>query len=485
MLDENLPTFYLGASKDSVRHDATLYLSQFGSEASPAYTLRHPDPASPDSKNRYAAALCDSYNPAILYGEVLLIPEWTQPTFSQEDVRKNGGVPPPPQPLQPTEFTIQLYNPDQQIVVRNKPSTWKESQYWEFDMPQQTFRQPSASTLDRTQNDPSILESTPTIDLKWKKEGKLSKDLMCYLSGKSKNPDGSKKKHKEPDIPLAFFRNMRELTVYEPNLQRIDVEDSKGFEVVLLLSAIVIKDVFFGQMREVFNINEASRQQQRTAGPRRSSAGASPPPQAPTLTARYHRPTQSPTLNDSSQRPALTVQTPGSRPPPTDPRSQWEIDAETARLRKQADQEAKERMRREKEDARQAQQIAKEEEIAARRRQADVDRETERLRQEYYAEQRRLERSGRHPQLPPRHSAPLVPGQQQYRPPQAAPQGPYLQTPGPTGPYMSGAAVPGSSSSTFLGPQSQAVKPKRSGLFGLRTRGEHDHKLAKKQSAIF
>ena len=195
--------FYLKPSKDSVKHDATLYLSQYGSEASPSYTIRHPDPASPDSRNRYAAALCDSYHPDIIFGEVLLIPEWTQPNPSQEDIRKNGGVPPPPQPILPNQFVIQLYNPDQQIAVRHHPSTWNSAQHWDFDMPQQTFRQPSASTLDRTQSDPTVSEATPKIEFKWKREGKLSKDLLCNLSGKTRNPDGSKRRNKEPDIPVS------------------------------------------------------------------------------------------------------------------------------------------------------------------------------------------------------------------------------------------------------------------------------------------
>lgn len=468
MLDENLPTFFLKPSKESVRHDATIYLSQWGAEASPAYTLRHPDPASADSRNRYAAALCDSYNPEILFGEVLLIPEWTKATMSQEEIRKNGGVPPPPQAILPNEFAIQLYNPDQQVIVRHHPSTWNSGQHWEFEMPQQTFRQPSSSTLDRTQHDPSAHEATPTIELKWKREGKLSKDLICNLSAKSKNPDGSKRKHREPDIPMAFFRNMREMTVYEPNLSRVDIEDTKGFEVVLLLGAIVIKDVYFGQMRETFNISEASHQNTLTAVGRRSSVEANKSSnQRPGPPPRRHE--ASP--NQGPKPPPETM----SKPPPTDPRSQWEIDAETARLMKVVEQEERARKRREKDDEKRARQVAEEEATAARRLQASIDKETERLRKEYEQEQRRIHNAQKGKATQAR---PAVPSQ--------ASPGPYLQ------PYMSGAAsgqypARPASSTGFLG-GGPAVKPKKSGFFGLRGGGGGDeggNKLVKKTSAIF
>jgi hypothetical protein len=506
MLDESLPTFYLRKSKDSVKHDATLYLSQFGNEASPAYTLRHPDPASPDAKNRYAAALCDSYNPDILYGEVLLIPEWTQPTLSQEDVRRNGGVPPPPQPILPNEFTIQLYNPDQQVVVRNKASTWNTAQHWEFEVPQQTFRKPSASTLDRTQNDPSALESTPTIDLKWKREGKMSKDLTCNLSGKSKNPDGSKRKQKEPDIPIAFFRSMREVTIMEPNLQRIEVEDPKGFEVVLLLGAIAIKDVYFGQMRDVFNIDEPARRRKLSSPrPLQVQVPATTRPlqstQQPQAQARHnnHGPAKSYPAPSQPQRPAHSIPAApasSSRPPPTDPRSQWEIDAESSRLRRVSETDDKERRKREKEDAKKAKQLADEEARAARQRQESVDREHEQLRQEYFAEQRRLQ--AMQPAQPLRQGVhngrSSVPSQlahpQQYRPAQPSPQvvGAYLQ------PYRPGVGIdPSASSGNLLGGQAQAyapaqgqarVKPKKSGFLGLG-RSKDENRLLKKRSAVF
>lgn len=460
-----------------VKHDATVYLSQYGSDAVPAYTIRHPDPSALGSKNRYAAALYDSYNPAILYGEVLLIPEWTQPSHSQEDIKRNGGVPPPPQPVLPNEFIVQLYNPDQQIVVHHRPSTWHSAQCWDFEMPTQTFRQPSVSNLDRTQSDPTVSEATPTVGFRWKREGKISKDLICNLSGKSRNPDGGKRKQKEPDIPMAFFRNLQEMSVYEPNLTRVDMEDPKGFEVVLLLSAAVVKDIYFSSMKEAFNIGEASRAGNNSNGFGATSGNPNAAFQIP--------PSPSPANGQSakrSKRPSLSLQTPSnpstgpSRPPPTDPRSQWEIDAETARLRQQVQAEETERKRREKEELKNVRKMVEEEERAARQREAEINKETERLRKEYEAEQKRLAKSGvRPPNLPPRHSAPPSVQQQQYLAPYGgSAAGPYLQAP--------------PSSSGFLNPDQQRIKPKRSSFFGLRGGGgggDEESRLLKKSSAIF
>ncbi|MCJ1281846.1 hypothetical protein MMC26_001169 [Xylographa opegraphella] len=504
MIDENLPTFYYRPSADSVKHDATIYLSQYGGDAAPAYTLRHPDPAAHDSKNRYAAALYDSYNPEILFGEVLLIPEWTQPTPSQEEIRRNGGVPPPPQPILPHEFAIQLYNPDQQVIIKQHPASWNSASYWDFDMPMQTFRQPSTSALDRTQSDPTASEITPKINFKWKKDGKLSKDLICNLSSKSTNADGSKRKHREPDIPIAYFRHLRQVTVYEPNLSRVEMEDPKGLEVVLLLSAAVIRDVYFGSMKEVFNITEAPKNSatgRRTSSPigvlaaaqNRVPSSQQLPSQKP---LRYLSP-DSPPL--PGNRPPLRVETSEPRPPPTDPRSQWEIDAETARLKKQVEHEEKERKRAERAETKRVKAMLEAEQKEARRKQAEIDKETDRLRREYAAEQRRMEQQEQRPNLPPRqnlpprHSAPIYqqpyqqpPPQQQYQQYQQYQQ-PYVQAPGTGGQYLQPYGLPGNPTTSGSSNISQsALRPSRSNFFGLRSHSDDNgQKLAKKQSSVF
>jgi hypothetical protein len=440
---------------------------------------------------------------------VLLIPEWTQPTLSQEAVRLNGGVAPPPEPILPSEFTIQLYNPDQQVVVRQKPGSWNTTPHWEFEMPQQTFRQPSTSALDRTQNDPAASDTTPKINFKWQKDGKLTKDLVCKLSGKTTNPDGSKRKNREPDITVAIFKQLRELTLYEPNLYRVEMEDPKGLEVVLLLGAIVIRDVYFGQMRQTFNISEATRRDSSDGRGRKSSSPAAAlvdlvgAPVIPPRQTNITGPLTSPYGPNSGRPPNPSINIPirESRPPPTDPRSQWEIDAETARLKKQAEVEERERKRQEAAETKRVKRMLEAEERETRRKQEEVEKETKRLQKLYGKEQ---QEQILRPSLPPRtqgpqrHSAPQVPVYQPqgYWPQQPQPQpGPYQPgpyQPGPYGPYL---GVPGqqprpSTSGFFSEPGGlqqppQRLKEKRS-FFGFKREiDDGGGRLQKKKSAIF
>lgn len=497
MLDENLPTFYLQSSHDGVKHNASVLLSQHGSDALPEYSLRHPDPSLPGSKNRYAVALYDSYNPDILFGEVLLIPEWTQPNLSQEQIRLNGGVAPPPQPVLPTEFTVQLYNPDQQIIMKWHAGGWGSTGYWDFDMPQQSFRKPSTSALDRTQSDPTASETTPKLGFKWKKDGKLSKDYVCTLSGKSTNPDGSKRRNREPDITIALFRHFKEITIYEPNLSRVEMEDLKGLEVVLLLGAIVIREVFSSSIREAFNITELPS--------RRSSAEHNPTttslshPSNPDLPPRRHRHSSLPS---------------DPAPPPTDPRSQWELDLETARLRKAVEAEQRDRRRADHAETKRVKRMLEEEERKAREKQKEIDRETERLKKVYGKEQRQgLQQLGQRPQPPPRPqprqnlpvtSYPPAPLQRPHSASIPYASSPYvasnLRLPSSSGPYShsqdvssaSGYLGPSASSSTFFGSDAgrtngrPAVVPKKS-FWGLRGGGAGGDggKLMKQRSTVF
>ncbi|PGH19261.1 hypothetical protein AJ80_04127 [Polytolypa hystricis UAMH7299] len=419
MLDENLPTFYIKPSSDKPKYNSTLYFSQHGSEPKPAYSLRHLDPSLPASKNRYNVGLYDAFIPDVLYGEVLLIPNWTQPSLSQDAIRANGGVPPPPEPILPKEFVIQLYNPDQQITVRHKPKTWNSAASWAFEMPQQTFREPSISALDRRLSDPAASDLTPKLRFNWRKDGKLSKDLGCYLSGKTVVSEGTQKKSKEPDITLAIFEGFKEVTLYEPNLYRVDMEDFKGLEVVLLLGAAVIRDVFFGPLKETFHISDPP-------SPGSMSHSAStiiPTPAAPVVVAaaaaagvggamgarnnnnnnnnngaRLSNPTNSPNNNNINNnnntpaRPHSTIPPRDPRPPPVDPRTQWELDAETTRLKDQAKAEARELRRREKEQEKRTQKLLEAEERESRRKQTEIERETERLKKLYGEEEAQYRR---------------------------------------------------------------------------------------------
>ena len=477
MLDENLPStcdshstwrallthpaFVLKPSKEKPKQLSTFLFSQHGADFEPQYILRHLDPEQHASKNRYAAALCDAFSPDVLYAEVLLIPEWTQPPPLSEQARAAGAIPPPPEPVLPSQFAIQLYNPDQQIVVRHRPASFNKAAAWEFEIPQQTFRAPSGSMLDRTLHDPTASDVTPKIMFRWKKDSKFSKDLACFMSGKSTAFEG-KAKHRDPDITVSIFKGLKELTLYEPNLQRVDIEDLKGFEVVLLLGAVVIRDVYFGSLKETFNF---------AAGKRIATTS---PTIAPANVYPDARPqTASPTLE--------------SRVPPTDPRTQWELEAESARLKRQANEEERQRQRRTEEEARLTRQMLEREEKEQRRKQqASIDQETEWLRRQYGQED-----ASARPPVPPRdprqqrHYSEA--GQSAYGQTQ---QGQYPVAPPPWGGYQSGPYMTAAGSqSTFLAPspnQSQQLKQKSS-IFNFRRRSDNEDgsKLQRKRSAVF
>ena len=345
-------------------------------------------------------------------------------------------------------------------------------------MPQQSFRQPSVSSIDRTQSDPTASETTPKVNFKWKRDGKFGKDYVCAIAGRSTNPDGSKRKHKEPDIPVALFRHLREVTLYESNLSRVEMEDPKGLEVVLLLGAIVIREVYNGQMHETFNITNA-------------------PVRVPKLTqpAPRHSPKAQMTP-DSAQQAAMSTspriplqsQSPNPRPPPTDLRSQWEIDAETARLKKQVEKEQRERKRAEQAETKRVRKMIEEEEREAarkkaendRKKQAEIDRETQRLRSEFEAERRRAQQMGAFVQPPvqrPHSAQPIMSGAK-----------PYLQqTPGA---YLQPLSENAASSVFSLAPapgrnSGQKVKKKKS-FWGARGgSGRPDERLVRKQSSVF
>lgn len=493
-------------------------MCQHGSDPEPVYSLRYPDPALSASKNCYASAIYDSYNPEVLFGEVLLNPQWTQPTLSQEAVRLNGGVAPPSEPLLPSQFTIQLYNPDQQVIVRYKPKTWNSPASWDFEMPQKTFRQPSSSAIDRTLSDPATSEATPKLAFNWQKDGKLSKDYSCFLSGKTTNPDGSKKKNREPDITIAILQNLKEIILYEPNLYRVEMEDFKGLEVVLILGAVVIRDVYFGQIKEAFNVSNAHRQRASSlpapirnknsltlaAVPPTQSSGMAPQNAKSPVNAKPDNNTRPP--NTKPQRPQVNIppqnQVTQSARPLADPRSQWEIDAESARLKQKTQADEQERKKREKEQDRKTRKLLEAEEKAARKRQAEVDKETERLKKIYGKEQAQyFSQNEAKPNLPPRPSrqsyshqpAPPQPHYPHQRSsstayPQRQWHGPYLHPPGrqhaPASSLQIAQPRP-ASSMAMLGPGSpQQVKEKRS-FFSFSKPKDDGGKLSKKKSSMF
>ncbi|KAH9827834.1 hypothetical protein Tdes44962_MAKER02768 [Teratosphaeria destructans] len=506
MLDDNLPTFFLKSSA-TAKHHRELYLSYHGSDPAPSYSLHHidPDSASPHHHpNCYAAALFDSHSPDILYGE--------------DDIRRNGGVPPPPQPNLPTQFVIQLYAPDQQVRVERKEGKWGSSDSYEFSMPLTSFRVPSASTLDRGRSDPASLDITPKAHFVWKRESKLHKDLTCYYTGKSTD-DVKKKSRRDPDIIISLWRSLREMTIYEPNLSRVDLEDPRGLEMVLLLSAVVLKDVYFGgNIRDVFNVSDTPGERKLSGGGRKLSNpqhthsihGAPNPlgthpvrPLEPVRAATVAKPSSLPRLQTTppnAHAPARPRPRPAA-PPMPDPRTQWELDAETARLKAIAEAEAREERRRraamEKADelaARRLQKEAEEEARRAARQNAEIDRETERLRK-LYGVQPIHHRSpthansshSRHPYLQPLHEQtrvnlhiPLQP------PPRVGSNGLYIQPAASSSALLMSGANPHASS---LNVSSGPPRPgKKKSFFGLRSTSDdatERQRLAKKSSAMW
>ncbi|KAI1180354.1 hypothetical protein F4777DRAFT_312084 [Nemania sp. FL0916] len=461
MLDENLPTFYFRPLSDNPLSTA-LYFTQNGSEPTAEYTLQKLDPALPQAKNKYAIALGDASAQGVIFAEVLIEPEFQQPTLSAAEIRAHNGVPPAPVPLIPESFALQLYNPDQQIVVRGEKSMWMGKESFEFEIPQQSFRMPSASQVDRQQNDPVASSLAPKIMFKWKRESKFSRDMTCFMTGRSIGG----KKSKEPDITIALYKHGREraIAVYEPNLRRVEVEDHKGLEIVLLLSAEVIREIYLTPNRDSFNVNGAPPNKRKNSRPLAHSPG-SPKPDSYTMTSGVGTP------------PPVTGYSPVAQQLPLP------NDAELRRRQAAAQREERERENRDKAEQQRIKKMLEDEERQRREREAAVEKETERLRKEFGMAGQDY---GPRPNLPPRPG----PNSNSY----ASPNRPvlHLQTPvPPPRPLSAGSRPPGpghsgwfsgmASTQTFFGPpQNQAhARP------GRRRGGSGEGKINKKKSTFF
>ncbi|KAH6624678.1 hypothetical protein B0J18DRAFT_186151 [Chaetomium sp. MPI-SDFR-AT-0129] len=422
MLDENLPTFRLKLSSDNPQ-SSILYFTQNGSEPAAEYLIRRADPALPASRSKYATAICDPHNTDVVYAEVLVEPEWSQPTLSAAEVRAQAqsGAPPAPAVAQiPDSFTVQLYNPDQSVTIKMVAGSWGKNNTWEFELPVQTFRTPTTSALDREHQDnsPAAADLIPRVMFRWKKDGLLSKDMTCYMTGTRL---GSRK-NKEPDITVGLFRAAKEsiLTVYQPNLHRVEVEDRKGLELVLLLTSEVIKDLWLLPKIDVFNVqggagpalNGGKRKNSRpvpaaaavVTAPMSGALSNTPP--AATTASSSHPPPANPPSN-----PAVPAVAAAAVPPAA---NNAQVDAETRRLQAVVEREQREREKAERAEQKRIKKMIEEEEKEQRRREAEVAKETERLRKMYGVEGQDLPSD--RPALPPRAqqaAAPPAPGASQ------------------------------------------------------------------------
>jgi hypothetical protein len=514
-LDPYLPSYLIRPSTDK-SSSYTIFFTQNGSEPDPRYTLFHPDPSAPAAKNVYSVALLDVHINEICFGEVFLRPEWSQPTLSAQEIRTQASMVPAPIPLIPSEFTIQLYNPDSQVCISEKQSTWGGNSY-NFTMPRYTFRAPSNSVLDLATNDPTADPTTPLIKFSWRKESKLSTTMMCYMTGSSTIDDNSKKRGgREPDVPIAILENhYKNVVFYESNYHRVEIEDYKGLEVVILLTAAVLRDVYFLQKKDSFNTGETPRKNSGGTGllgkkkstpllrpSNDTNAPGVPPrpgsshhshsqPAIPTRPTFMHNNATTPNLGAPSSllRPNSSPARPGV--PPPDPRTQWEIDAETARLRRAAENETRltDQRRREREKAEEAERkrikkMLDQEDRERRKREEEIEKETERLRKKYG------DQSGMFGSRP-NESKPPLPGRPAHGSSQSFGGG---LAPGP---YGSGAGVGASMSSFFHSApgssgqgQSQGPPPpgpkKRKSYFGLRNLSEDGGRtLNTKKSSIW
>ncbi|KAL2124815.1 hypothetical protein VTJ04DRAFT_1180 [Mycothermus thermophilus] len=418
MLDENLPTFRLKPSTDNP-HSSIYYLTQNGSEPVPEYVLRRPDPALPESKNKYAIAVCDPYNADVVYGEVVVEPAWVQPTLSTAEIRAQAQGTAPAAPsaaIVPDTFTVQLYNPDQSVSVKFFQGAWAKSDTWEFELPVQSFKMPTASAIDREQKagQPAVADLSPRVMFRWKRDGLLSKDITCYLSGRRIGA----RKNRDPDITVAMYKSGREsaLTLYQPNMHRVEVEDRKGLEIVLLLASEVIKDLWLVQKPDVFNIGGgAAATTRKNSRPAVAMSGAIPGPST--------QPNGTTASTSEAAAAAAAVPKP-SKKGPSD-----EIDEETKKVIAMVQQEEREREKARIAEEKRLKKLREEREKERRRREAEVEKETERLRRLYGVEGQEL--PSERPKLPPRppqqpqhQAAPPVP------PPRPVSAGPYSQRPG-------------------------------------------------------
>ncbi|KAK4044647.1 hypothetical protein C8A01DRAFT_11927 [Parachaetomium inaequale] len=441
MLDENLPTFRLKPSSDSP-HSSILYFTQNGSDPAAEYLIRRADPGLPASRSKYGIAICDPYNADVVYGEVTVEPVWSQPTLSAAEIRAQAqaGAPPAPAVAQiPDSFTVQLYNPDQSVAVKMVIGSWGKSDTWEFELPVQTFRTPTTSALDREQQNssPAAADLIPRVMFRWKKDGLLSKDMTCYMTGQRVGT----RKSKEPDITIGLFKAAREsiLTVYQPNLHRVEVEDRKGLELVLLLTSEVIKDFWLIPKADLFNVQGggvpvSNGTKRKNSRPAATTAAVVPAAMSGALSNVLPAQPASPSFPPPAQQ-----QRPNNTPPPpTNP----EIDAETRRLQAMVERERREREKAERAEQKRIQKMIDDEEKERRRREAEVAKETERLRKKYGVEGQDL--PSNRPALPPRiqpppppHPAPGSPQQQQqlspwgYGPPPVLPPRPVSAGPHP------------------------------------------------------
>ena len=215
----------------------------------------------------------------------------------------------------------------------------------------------------------------------------LSRSLLrCSLVSPANLGNGPRKAGaNEPDIPIATFeglgdkKGMGDITIYQSNLKRVEVEDLKGLEVVLILSAMAIGDMWFCPTNLMFNLTPTSTSSPVTTGVvdnanggrRRTSSTPSIPPSITVTPTTQHAP-----------HPTFPQDRRTSYPQPTPSPTTAQRDYQT----RKAEEAARRAAQLKQEEQATLRMLAEEEERERRRRELEVERETERLRMVYERE---------------------------------------------------------------------------------------------------
>lgn len=362
--------------------------------------------------------------------------------------------------------------------------------YYEFTLPKRSFVTPSNAGIDAYYRPPETGDEE-RLTFRWRKEGgALSrKQLRCSLVSPGNLPNSKKKQGAgEPDVTVAIFEGLGdkkgagELVMMEGGLKRVECEDIKGLEMVLVMGARIINDVYFCNTQRIFEMDLAALQRE---GPQRRRLMMSPP--TPTVRAASPPTQQQQLMNGSGRSFADRYADKDLGPPvayhrPAQPQQQLHqrqqsYPTTTSRV--------SERDRIAAEQASIRAMLAAEQAQEERAKQVAVEAETQRLRQLYMPavsassrysqqqQQRQPERRASHPQ----QQYPARPQQPQRL--QSIPQG------RPAPPMVIDGMMP--SSGGLVVPQQPRMEKRRSflGLFGMGDEGRGGNRLGKKKSSMW
>ncbi|KAA8909963.1 hypothetical protein FN846DRAFT_583727 [Sphaerosporella brunnea] len=382
-LDENFPTYRYShpttttttTSKDATPTTTRIAFSSLGGPSQHLYTLTR----SPTEANTYSITLSDAAFPDITYASLSCALSFSTSADST------------PRVLRPSEFTLNLYNPSSAVTIIHKHSAIR-GDYWQFRLPRSSFLPPTKSSIDASYRPPTP-PANELLTFRWKKVGGLMTrpQLQCVLASHGKGD--------EPDLAVAMYYGLGdkagkgEMSVYESNFRRVDCMDLKGLELVLVITARVINDVWWGDVAAAFNSPHVFAKQKG------KSAAAPIPETIPKTTATTTTSTTDAQGRSFAQRFTALQSEDKILASPT---------PEELRVQRKIEKEQEEILR----------MLLAEEEAEKRR----IEAETERLRRMVDAEKELLLQQQRQHEMQRRASVPPSPRQQQprvvtYRPP--------------------------------------------------------------------